>query len=114
MDTTLKITTQSPEEATALIEILTEMRSAMIKHPIWPADAVSRAAIVLEEAGEVIREANHIREGNGSSKALRLELIQTAGTCIRMINLMDAEKRQSSAGCFVKGKGLAALFPDLY
>jgi NTP pyrophosphatase (non-canonical NTP hydrolase) len=113
MKTTLKITTNSPEEATVIIQILAEIESATQKHPVWPNDAVSRAAIVAEEAGEVIREANHIREGIGNKQALRTELIQTAGTCIRMINLMDKEKLSLSDNNklnSVKGKGLAALF----
>jgi NTP pyrophosphatase (non-canonical NTP hydrolase) len=115
MQTTLKISCQSPEEATIIIEILNEIRHAVVKHPTWPRDAVSRAAIVAEEAGEVIREANHIREGHGDVKALRLELIQTAGTCIRMLNIMDSEKHTAipvfEQGARVKGKGLAAYFP---
>ncbi len=114
MDYTLKITVQSPEEAMVLIEILEEIKKATAKHPVWPPDAVSRAAIVSEEAGEVIREANHIREGHGDPKALRLELIQTAGTCIRMINIMDTEKSNAVPvyqGAKIKGQGLAAYFP---
>lgn len=91
MESTLKITTNSPEEATVLIEILSEIKRASEKHPIWPVSPVERAAIVAEEAGEVIREANHIREGIGSAYALRAELIQTAGVCIRMINIMDKD-----------------------
>ncbi len=90
--TTLTITTTSPEEATLIIEILNEMEAAKNKHPIWPTCPVHRASIVAEEAGEVVREANHIREGHGDIKALRTELIQTAGTCIRMLNIMEQEK----------------------
>jgi len=93
MQTSLQITTESPEEATLLIEILAELRSAKKQYPIWPKDPVKRAAIVMEEAGEVVREANHIDEGKGNPKALRMELIQTAAMCIRMANLMDAEKQ---------------------
>jgi NTP pyrophosphatase (non-canonical NTP hydrolase) len=113
METTLKITCQSPEQATVFIEILNEIQKAVKKHPTWPRDAVSRAAIVAEEAGEVIREANHIREGHGDRNALRLELIQTAGVCIRMINVMDAEKSNAAPvyqqGAKV-GQGLAVYF----
>lgn len=116
MTTELRITTKTPEEATVIIEILQEMKKAIAKHPVWPNDAVSRAAIVSEEAGEVIREANHIREGHGNPKALRLELIQTAGVCIRMINIMDNEKDNvipvsDDLNSKVKGQGLAAYFP---
>jgi len=114
MQTKLTITTESPEAATALIEILAEMNRAIKKHPVWPMSPVERAAIVVEEAGEVIREANHIREGAGDVQALRMELIQTAGTCIRMINLMDAEKHCSIPVFHEQpktiGLGFSALF----
>lgn len=65
-----------------------EMNQAAAKHPVWPDSPVERAAIVAEEAGEVIREANHIREGHGNVYALQYELIQLAGTCFRMLHLM--------------------------
>lgn len=89
--TQLTITTNTPEEATLLVEILTEIRRAKEKHPIWSTCNVKRAAIVIEEAGEVIREANHLDEGHGDVRLLRNELIQTAGTCIRFLTLIDAE-----------------------
>ena len=115
--TKLTITTKSPEQASALIEILMEMKRATEKHPEWPTCPVHRAAILSEEAGEVIREANHIREGHGDLKALRMELIQTAGTCIRMINIMDAEKSENDGVIPIpdfeekpKGQGIFALF----
>lgn len=66
-----------------------EMNAAIKKHPTWPDSPVERAAIVMEEAGEVLREANHIREGHGDEELLKKELIQTAGTCFRMLCLME-------------------------
>ena len=112
----LKITIETPEDAVLLIAIFDEMKIAKAKHPIWPEDVVSQAAIVMEEAGEVIREANHIREGHGNFNDLRKELIQTAGTCIRMLKVMN-ESRQNAVpvanlGAKVKGQGLAAYFPE--
>lgn len=92
METTITLTGGSLGEASVLIEVLSEIASAKTKHPEWPADHVSRAAIVSEEAGEVIREANHLREGKGDVRLLRSELIQTAGVCLRMIAIMDTEQ----------------------
>lgn len=66
-----------------------EMNKAAKKHPYWPESPVERAAIVAEEAGEVIREANHIREGIGNTDALYMELIHTAGVCFRMLHIMQ-------------------------
>lgn len=72
--------------------VVSEMNSAANKHPIWTTDPVKRAAIVMEEAGEVIREANHLDEGHGDIKLLEKELIQTAATCLRMLHVMELEK----------------------
>lgn len=115
MQTELKIIVNSPEEATVIIEILSELSRAISKHPTWPISPVERAAIVSEEAGEVIREANHLREGHGDIKLLRSELIQTAGVCIRMLNIMNTENDVESlveTESF-KGKGLKNYFPNL-
>lgn len=72
-------------------QIVEEMNTAATQHPVWPTDPVKRAAIVAEEAGEVIREANHIEEGHGDLALLKKELIQTAGTCLRMLHIMELE-----------------------
>jgi hypothetical protein len=84
--TDLKITLSTPELASIIVSVLEEMNRAQKKHPDWPIDNVKRAAIVCEEAGEVIREANMIDEGKGSIESLRTELIQCACTCIRMLH----------------------------
>ena len=86
--TELKLQVESPEMAVIIIQVLQEMRSAQSKHPEWPEDNVKRAAIVLEEAGEVIREANLLDEGHGSVDGLKSELVQTAGTCLRHLVLL--------------------------
>ena len=68
-----------------LFEILNELERAEINHPLWPKCNIKRSAIMLEEAGEVIREANCIDEGKGSIENLKIELTQTAAMCIRML-----------------------------
>lgn len=93
--TTVKITTESPEMATLLIEILMEVEQAKLKHPYWPDDNVKRAAIILEEAGEIIREANSLDEGKGDYMNLRTEIIQTAGTCLRMLNYLNEDQKRA-------------------
>lgn len=72
-----------------LSELTEEVNAATEKHPVWPKDNVHRAAIVAEEAGEVVREANHLLEGHGSIDLLRMELIQTGATVIRMLDQLD-------------------------
>jgi hypothetical protein len=90
--TELKIKTDSPEAAVILIEILSEVQRAETKYPNWPECNVKRAAIVLEEAGELIREANQLDEGTGSFSNLRTEAIQTAAMCIRLLKHLIPEK----------------------
>lgn len=77
-----------------LFEILNEIDRAEIKHPVWPTDNIKRVAIVNCEAGEALKEAVKISEGKGSLENLETELIQTAGTCIRMIKAMRADKKE--------------------
>jgi len=74
-----------------LFEILNEIARAEIKHPVWPTCNIGRAAIVNCEAGEALKEAIKISEGKGDLENLRTELIQAAGTCIRMVKAMDKD-----------------------
>lgn len=87
-----KFYADSPVVVKQMDLIIEEMNKALIKHPRWPAGPVERASIVMEEAGEVIREANHILEGHGDPALLEKELIHTAGTIFRMLLLMEGEK----------------------
>lgn len=89
--TNLQLNVPSADLAATIICIFEEMNRAKAKHPQWPTDNVKRAAIVLEEAGEVIREANQLDEGKGSLTDLRNELIQCAGTCLRMLDVLNED-----------------------
>jgi hypothetical protein len=80
---------RGPEVMCITREMMEEVLSAIKKHPTWPECSVQRAAIIMEEAGEVIREANHIREGHRDKAHLRAELIQLGGTVYRMLMIMD-------------------------
>lgn len=76
-----------------LFEIINELERAQVKHPVWPKDNIKRVAIVNCEAGEALKEAVKISEGTGSLENLEIELIQTAGTCIRMLLAIEEDKR---------------------
>jgi hypothetical protein len=89
--TEVKIYLPSAEFATIIVCVLEEMHRAQTKHPTWPTDNVKRAAIVCEEAGEVIREANLLDEGKGSLNTLKRGLIQCAGTCLRMLDALSKD-----------------------
>lgn len=86
--TQIIITTESPESAAAIVEILIEVERAEKKHPVWPECHVKQIAIVSEEAGELVRAGNQLDEGKGSFADLRMEAIQTAATAIRFIKLL--------------------------
>jgi len=69
----------------AIHEIIMELERAEKKHPAWPKDVVHAAAIVNEEAGELIRAALQYQYEDGESKELVKEAIHTAATCIRFL-----------------------------
>lgn len=83
--TELKLQLDSPEMATIIIQVMEELRRAEDNHPVWPTCPVKCAAIVAEEAGELIREANLIDEGKGKYENLKTEAVQTAATALRLL-----------------------------
>jgi len=87
----LKINLESPEAAANLVMVLIELGTAVDKYPTWPECNIKRSAIVLEEAGELIREANLLDEGRGSISALKTECIQTAAMSLRMLNALSKD-----------------------
>ncbi len=66
--------------------VLTAMKEARLKHPVFPSDIVKMTAIMAEEAGEALREANTIDEGKGNIEDLKTELYQTIGVCFRTLD----------------------------
>ena len=80
------------EENGLIEEIMTELKRAKKKHPSWPDHIVARAAVVGEEAGELVRAAlNHKYEAPTPDQRaqwkeeMRKEAIHTAATCIRFL-----------------------------
>lgn len=73
--------------------IQTELRYAIATYPDWPDDIVHAAAVVSEEAGELLQAANNIHwqhKDGGSVAKLRKEAIQTAAMAVRfLLNLPD-------------------------
>ncbi len=72
--------------------VLKEMHKAKKKHPTFPTDIVKMTALVVEEVGEVMQEANNIDEGKGCYKKLKIELYQTIGVAFRMLSEMREKK----------------------
>lgn len=74
-------------------EIAEELKRAKIKHPEFPDRIVTMTAIMAEEAGEAIREANLIQfEDKGSMEQYEKELIQTAAMCVRILEILEMNK----------------------
>lgn len=69
-------------------DIIKEVNRAENKHPNWPNDTVYGMAIIGEEYGEATREAVKIEmnEQDADLSNLKMELIQTEATCIKMLN----------------------------
>ncbi len=74
-------------------EISESLNEAKQIHPEYPKDPVHMVAIMVEEAGEAMQEANDILWGNGSVDDLRTELLHTIATAIRCLEQIDEEER---------------------
>lgn len=67
-------------------DIQSELARAKKLHPGFPESVVRMVAIMAEESGEALREANRIEDDkNGDLNDLRTELIQTAAMCVRCL-----------------------------
>ena len=89
--------TEYPGIKLAQIEmaIQTELRFAISTYPDWPDDIVHAAAIVAEEAGELLQVANNVRwqhKDGGSVAKLRKEAIQTAAMAVRFLMNLEDDK----------------------
>lgn len=69
----------------AIQMIFEELRSAEAKHPSWPDDKIHAVAILVEEAGEAMKEAIDCTYGKGDVEHLKLELAQTGAMAIRAL-----------------------------
>jgi hypothetical protein len=68
-----------------LQQVLHELSCAEVSHPQWPEDVVHQAAIVAEEAGELVRAALQQRYERGSHRHAYTEAMQTAAMALRFM-----------------------------
>ena len=74
------------ENVGRMIEItMIELDRAEMLFPVFPADPVHAAAIIAEEAGELVRACNQVTYENGTYEQVQKELVQTAAMCLRMM-----------------------------
>lgn len=71
------------DEALGFVKL--EMEDAQRVWPVWPRDVIHQAAIVGEEAGELLQAAVSLRYGQGDAGAVRDEAIQTAAMALRLL-----------------------------
>jgi len=69
----------------AVLFLLCELAKAEEKHPAWPKDIIHQAAILSEEAGEVVKEANDIAHHGKSRDEICTEVAQVGAMAIRML-----------------------------
>lgn len=81
---------QSLERKQAVTMLLTELDKAERKFPTWPDDLVHRAAIVAEEAGELVRASLQNQYEGDRLQELKKEATQTGATCLRFLMKLPA------------------------
>lgn len=80
-------------ESDLILAALDEVDRARQMYPEWPSDIVHATAIIVEESGEVLKEANNLRWNQGGDiAALRKELIQTVAMCMRFAEETDPSR----------------------
>ena len=73
----------------ALEQIFSEMDRAEKLHPDWPTNPIHQAAIVTEEAGELLQASLNHNEHKGSKKAIITEAIHTAASALRFLKNVE-------------------------
>lgn len=73
-------------------KIETELQIAKEKHPDYPEDMFRQLAILQEEAGEVTKAVLDYHYENDNLDHVKVELIQTAAMCMRMLENLPKEK----------------------
>lgn len=83
-------------EQAAVNSIMNELRDAETDHPTWPEECIHAASIVVEEAGELLRDCATFEE-NGDMRLIenmRIEAVQTGAMALRFLtNLPFSQKR---------------------
>lgn len=83
-----------PAVKRALISLSLEMDRALVKHPVWPIDHIHQAAIVVEEAGELLQAALQHKFEDKPFQAMQIEAIHTGAMAIRF--LITAKNQDSN------------------
>ena len=80
----------------ALAQIFSEVERAEKLHPDWPTNPIHQAAIVTEEAGELLQASLNHNEHKGSKKEMITEAIHTTASVIRFLKNINEESADES------------------
>ena len=79
----------------AILEsVITELDMAKAKWPDWPVDPVHAAAVVSEEAGELVQAANDFCYSGGDLDRMKAEAIQTVAMGLRFLDGLAMYERR--------------------
>ena len=79
----------------AILEsVITELDLARAKWPDWPVDPVHAAAVVSEEAGELVQAANDFCYSGGNLDRMKAEAIQTVAMGLRFLDGLAMYERR--------------------
>lgn len=81
----------------AIAQVKEELKKAEKKHPAWPSDAVHAAAILGEEAGELIKAAIDYHYHGGSLENVRIEAAQVGAMAIRVLSALPYAERPKAS-----------------
>jgi hypothetical protein len=74
-------------------KILSELARAKTIWPKWPDDPIHAAAVIAEEAGEIVKAALDFTYSSGPLADMEAEAIQTAAMCIRFLENLNMYKK---------------------
>ena len=78
-----------PAEFILIGDILNELSRAETIHPKWPSDPVHAAAILADDAGEVVKAVNDVAMDHKRDSNCKTEAIQCAAMCLRFLKNLD-------------------------
>jgi hypothetical protein len=75
-------------------DVLAELERARSMWPHWPVDPIHAAAVVSEEAGELVQAANDYSYSGGDIERMRAEATQTTAMGLRFLAGLAAYERR--------------------
>ena len=84
-------------ETDAVELILAELKRAREQHPIWPTDPIHAAAIINEEAGELIQAAlDYTYDQDRARSTMLEEAVQVGAMAIRFLANIGTYKTRNT------------------